>query len=70
MGEPFPLNRNAFYKALVDAGLAVASPAESDSRTWQLRVGDEKHRVLKVRADALGVVAKARSEIDPPPVEF
>lgn len=67
MGEPYPLNRNAFYKALVDAGVAAVSPAESDSRTWQLRIGEEKHRVLKVRADALGVTARSSGELPRPP---
>jgi hypothetical protein len=62
MGEPYPLNRNAFYKALVEADVATPSTSESGGNVHQLRVGDENHKVLKVRTDALGVVIRYAPE--------
>jgi len=71
-GDPFPLNRNAFYKGLVDKGLAIPG---TRFNTIQYREGDNKvDGVLKLNRAAFELEAKKRQTIDqngdPPSVEF
>jgi hypothetical protein len=56
-GDPFPLNRNALYSGLVEAGLAIPGP---EYTTMQLRVGDNKHNVLRIHIKPFGISPRVR----------
>ena len=51
-GDPFPLNRGALYKGLVEARIAVAG---TTCTTLKYRHGTSVYNVLKLRADRFGL---------------
>jgi hypothetical protein len=51
-GDPFPLNRNALYKGLVEKGIAIAG---TTCTTLKYRQGNGVYNVLKLRADKFGL---------------
>ena len=63
-GDPYPLNRNAFYKGLVDKGIAISGTRYT---TIQFRQGDVKaDGVLKLRRDVFGLAVTRKQPIDLP----
>lgn len=68
-GNPFPLNRNAFYKGLVDKSIAVPGARFT---TMQFRRGDVRvDGVLKLRRDVFGLAVTHKPELgEPHPVDL
>jgi DNA polymerase-1 len=67
-GQPYPLNRNAFYSGLTEAGIAVPG---SNYTTLQYKgPNGQNHRVLKVYAKKFGLEPQEKIQSEPEPVEF
>jgi len=60
-GDPFPLNRNALYSGLVEAGIAIPGTSYT---TIQYKVAGNKYNVLKVDARRFGLEPKKKEELD------